>query len=1439
MITFYDFDQDHADNDRAYLRESMYITNFTTLFLSTDTSLEYEFSPDIAARMEANNPTDYAFFMGALAGTLPAQLGPDLSDAYRGGVIPMRTIDHWDWDEDRRTVIHRPAGWEPSSWPPMDTSRVDSAYLTQMQGMFSYTGSPGGTYPTNAEYPVSGASMKNVYSSGVIIRSTQQGTGPPQFPKTSWLGCQGSCANGLTPAGVACNIETLTCGVNWNGIAPWTGLSTSGTCSGIDNRCPDTRATGAAPYTRPTAQWVGCGFRFNSNQEAASSGINYFGATRFNPGAAISLSSVRNATWATQQYFAFPPGCVGSAPVQTSPLVATPLDEALYDDNMACILDCPRTSERDDFGNPSTADLALRTPQHKNRAATFLFRQRQNFTVLFRTEIGAEVIRLMDSDRPQDARNDLVEYDTPSSSTRWIDDVRGRSRIFSPSDSNPAGRNFLISGFNVLLQAPPPSPLPPPPSPPPPSPPPPSPSPPPPSPPPPSPPPSPPPAPPPPRPFFPVAPIILCPSMPPPSPPPSPPPTPPPPAPSCPMCYYIKWNNDGNVYKEVRPVFPVDQVPGSHPMVSTGLNAGSAQCRTIARSMSFFWWDFNTLSANQFLTSTGRTTMSMPGVNAFYAYSYPYSWSANTGREVANTINMFFLSDVDDNFYHFYIIDKAWDGSGGDYRMTLSGMPPVFGVSNHPIGTGLPSSGSLPQFTAGPSFHDNYPGHQPFNAATAPTHGTLPIMLRDDPWNQYTYDAATGRYNFHWYWLECCTDGMVLGPMPDATVNSVGFNVTYEADCANMVGLEQGTRISMWNPLGPAYQPGGCNGAPLREPVANVPRAANWIHYDVPMDQSCSWTSGIQLSALPCDTACSRYSNCGECNSQLECGWHGASQTCKATCEIPAAQLTIYGETCSVCSSKDNAFDCMCEPGCGWAPLDNKTANGPMGFCISGTPDYPSNQTVTVVQWETKGCPADCGPISPPPGVLTPYAIPPQCCPRDGPSSQCYRASYNEKSAFASVGLMDEYGVRPATNYQSTHPKVAMGVAGGADASSQIPALDLWSKTGEQSPNAPNTEVVNGSVAFFAYGSPNAYSSNTGCEADNSMVTFLVQGDDCQTYILVLVDRPGDGTGGYLQLNMTTTGVSPSSFGVAPGAPMPSGGINGAPIAFLNDPQARFDTYDGYTDGVVSWEWDECCNDGMVVGPLPYGRDWSVNMKVLTRETRGLDTFKIGTYDAERNDIGFVTANIRKATTKWGGLQYDSMECTEWCQRYTDCASCFRDSQCQFSSQHGGCIAADAYIYDFGCARPAAALSTKVMQRGGDAYERESRLNGFDSQMLMRFGLPAGLDMTCPCAQKYRICVTIYNAAMEPVAGLGSKSSSSRLDNQAICVPPRLDYQYTFVDFGPQLQDNTLYHAYSYLCVEQGTLARDDCSPVAMDTFTLTMSPPPPSPPPPTTTSSA
>jgi len=66
------------------------------------------------------------------------------------------------------------------------------------------------------------------------------------------------------------------------------------------------------------------------------------------------------------------------------------------------------------------------------------------------------------------------------------------------------------------------------------------------------------------------------------------------------------------------------------------------------------------------------------------------------------------------------------------------------------------------------------------------------------------------------------------------------------------------------------------------------------------------------------------------------------------------------------------------------------------------------------------------------------------------------------------------------------------------------------------------------------------------------------------------------------------------------------------------------DARDGYTmsgTGSSSWElfnngslsfgWDACCSDGMIFGPFPT-LEWSLNMKVVTKETRGLEVSASG-----------------------------------------------------------------------------------------------------------------------------------------------------------------------------------------------------------------------------------
>lgn len=907
-----------------------------------------------------------------------------------------------------------------------------------------------------------------------------------------------------------------------------------------------------------------------------------------------------------------------------------------------------------------------------------------------------------------------------------------------------------------------------------------------------------------------------------------------------------------NKYMQDRPIFPIDVIPKTgHPLSTPNIiDQTASACNHIPGSndptdqagmAKWFWWNYTALSTVGFLNPAHAKVESMPGVNAFYAYSYPYSWSANTGLENANTIDLFFVMDAAKRHYQFYIIDEAWDGSGGSYEMRLSASQPVVHAGQQPNDIKFFDKWDRPLAQASVLTSD------------LPDEGDLPIMLRDDPWNTYEYvgyNDNKGHYTFKWKWLDCCTDGMILGPMPSSGALKLGeqFTVTYEGECDQMEGLAQGTRISMWNPRGPAYTSSG-SGCEKTLAIDNANSASGWIHYDVPMHQSCSWTRGIQIHGERCEDHCARYTNCGECSAQLMCGWDDSNKSCKSTCDGASTTLTDYkkpdgynpvnpttgeveegkGRTCSVCAAISDPFKCMCEPGCGWAPLeDDPVEHLRMGKCISGTPDYPSDQTVKVVQWETKGCARDCGvarPDAPPPdwNGLPPTGQNAACCPVDGKRSQCYRAAYNEKKAFAQWKLMDEYPVLPATSYPAEHPKATVPPK-------PLPAKDLWACAGASS----GGKSVDGAVAFFAYNFPNPASSNTKFETSESVVTFLTQDDTCQTYLLVLVDKPNDGTGGYLQMDLTTSGLN--AEGPGPIAilndPYGTGGLCDNDNQAQSTPKDKYSYSSTYKNGTVYWTWGECCNDGMVIGPLPYEKDWSVNMKVVPKESRGLETFRIGTYDADRNDLGFVEAKLQKATSGWGGLQYDGLECTSWCQRYTDCASCFKDEQCQFSAAHGGCVAADAYIYDYGCARPAAAPATKVMHRSGEAYERESVLDGFDAGLTIRYERPAGLDMSCPCGNRYRYFTTVYEVVPEDTTGL-DRGMKPILTTEG--VQPRFDYEYTFVDHGSATTTTMIigkeYHLYTYLCVKQGTLARDDCSPASIVSYTHAVYPPPPPPP--------
>ena len=53
-----------------------------------------------------------------------------------------------------------------------------------------------------------------------------------------------------------------------------------------------------------------------------------------------------------------------------------------------------------------------------------------------------------------------------------------------------------------------------------------------------------------------------------------------------------------------------------------------------------------------------------------------------------------------------------------------------------------------------------------------------------------------------------------------------------------------------------------------------------------------------------------------------------------------------------------------------------------------------------------------------------------------------------------------------------------------------------------------------------------------------------------------------------------------------------------------------------------------------------------------------------------------------------------------------------------------------------------------------------------------------------------------------------------------LTTEPRTGYKYTFIDV-PGLTRPATYYVYSYVCIMEGTLKMDDCSPAKIDTLEL------------------
>ena len=109
-------------------------------------------------------------------------------------------------------------------------------------------------------------------------------------------------------------------------------------------------------------------------------------------------------------------------------------------------------------------------------------------------------------------------------------------------------------------------------------------------------------------------------------------------------------------------------------------------------------------------------------VSSHFKYGNPYGSSANTGWEKKNTTIFYLYEDPAGNLSLIVIHDKPQDGSGGSAHLSVSGAP----------GAG--------------------------------------IILYDDPSHSCdtkTWNSAAGSGNLDWCWGSCCTDGVIIGYLPD------------------------------------------------------------------------------------------------------------------------------------------------------------------------------------------------------------------------------------------------------------------------------------------------------------------------------------------------------------------------------------------------------------------------------------------------------------------------------------------------------------------------------------------------------------------------------------------------------------------------------------------------------------------------------------------------
>jgi hypothetical protein len=154
----------------------------------------------------------------------------------------------------------------------------------------------------------------------------------------------------------------------------------------------------------------------------------------------------------------------------------------------------------------------------------------------------------------------------------------------------------------------------------------------------------------------------------------------------------------------------------------------------------------NTTDANPFKGTEGAV--------GFYQYGSPNNASANTGLETPNKALQFLYEDPTNGQYYLMIILDAPDNSGGNVNMTITGA----------IGAEL--------------------------------------LVMDDPGEgNPQFSSATGSGTLKWNWVNCCTDGALIGPLAPPFCVTMTWNSWQGIN--GITTYNNGTQVQLGSPNQP------------------------------------------------------------------------------------------------------------------------------------------------------------------------------------------------------------------------------------------------------------------------------------------------------------------------------------------------------------------------------------------------------------------------------------------------------------------------------------------------------------------------------------------------------------------------------------------------------------------------------------------------------------